>query len=88
MLQIQKGFFNSDLVMFKTRLCSNNKLTAISIVSLSGILVTKLQASWEIKYLLVPLTFFISSQNVNESFVQWDVGMTASSKPVRDLERC
>ena len=70
MLQIQKVFFNSALAIFKPGLCSNNKLTAISIVSLSGILVNKLQNSLEIKNLLVALTFFISSQNVNESFVQ------------------
>ena len=55
--------------MFKPELCSNNKLTAISIVSLSGILVNKLQTSQEIKNLLVALSFFISLQNVNESFV-------------------
>ena len=38
-----KSFFNSALVMFKPGLRSNNKLTTISIVSLSGILVNKLQ---------------------------------------------
>ena len=65
-----KSFFNSALVMFKPGLCSNNKLTVISIASLSGILVNKLQTSYEIKNLLVPLTFFISSQNVKEFFVQ------------------
>ena len=45
MLQIQKVFFNSALVMFKSGLCSNDKLTAISIASLSGILLNKLQTS-------------------------------------------
>ena len=87
MLQIQKSFFSSAFVMFKTGLYSNNKLTARSIVCLSGILVNKLQMSQEIENLLVAVTFFISSQNVNESFVQWDVGMIGSSKSVRNLER-
>ena len=40
-----KRFFNSALVMFKPGLCSSNKLTAILVVSLSGILVNKLQTS-------------------------------------------
>ena len=65
-----KSFFSSALVMFKPGLCSNNKLTARSIVFLSGLLVNKLQTSQEIKNLLVAVTFFISSQNVNECFVQ------------------
>ena len=75
--------------MFKSRSCSNNKLTATLIVSLSGILVKKLQTSQEIKNLLVAIIFFISSQNVNEneSFVQWDVGMVGSSKSVKNVER-
>ena len=80
-------FLNSALVIFKFRLCSNNKLTAILIVSLSGILVNKLQTLQEIKNLLVAITFFISSQDVNESFVQWDVGMIRSGKSVRNVER-
>ena len=40
-----KSFFNSALVMFKPGLCSNNKLTARSIVCLSVVLVNKLQTS-------------------------------------------
>ena len=40
-----KSFFNSALVMFKLGLCSNKDLIAISIVSLSGILVKNLQTS-------------------------------------------
>ena len=43
MLQIQTAFFVLALVMFK--LYSNNKLTAISMVSLAGILVNKQQTS-------------------------------------------
>ena len=67
-----KCFFNSPLVIFKLVLCSNHKLTAVSIVSLSGIMVNKLKTSQEIKN-VVANTFFISSKNVNESFVQWDI---------------
>ena len=44
-----KRFFNSALVMFKSRLCSNNKLTAISIVSLSGILVNNCKSHRKLK---------------------------------------
>ena len=73
--------------MFEPGLYWNNKLAAISIVSLSGVLVNKLQTSYEIKNLLVALTFFVCLENVNESFVQWDVGMKRSSKSVMNLER-
>ena len=65
MFQIQKVFFNSDLVIVEPRLYSNNKLTAISIVCLNGILLNKLQTSKEIKNLLVALTSFIPLQNIN-----------------------
>ena len=40
-----KGLLKSALVMFKPGLCSNNKLTATSVVSLSGIQVNKLETS-------------------------------------------
>ena len=40
-----KSFFNSALLFFQPELYSNNKLTAILIVSLIGILVNKLQTS-------------------------------------------
>ena len=73
--------------MFKPELYSNNKLTAMSLVSLSGILVKKLQTFQEIKKVLVALTFLIPSQNVNESFVEWNVGKKGSSKLVKNLER-
>ena len=41
----------------------------------------------KIRNLLVALTFFISSQNVNESLVQLAVGITRASKLIRNLER-
>ena len=44
-----KGFLNSAFVMFKSRLCSNNKLTAISIVSLNCILVNNCKRHRKLK---------------------------------------
>ena len=40
-----KNFLNSFLVILKSGLCSNNKSTALSIVSFKGMLVNKLQTS-------------------------------------------
>ena len=61
-------------------------LIAISIVSLQWYTVKDAASIiTNLKKLLVALTFFLSSLKVNESFVQWSVGMIGSSKLERNL---
>ena len=66
----------------------SNKLTPRSTVSFQWYAVKNTANIIEnFKKLLVAITFFLSSQSVNESSVQWDVGMIGSSQcdALRDL---
>ena len=82
-----KSCFNSPFVNFSYGLFSKISTTAISIVSCKGILVKRLQASYETKELSLLLTCCISSQKLNESLAQCSFGITRSRGSVRSLTR-
>ena len=56
-------------------------------VSFNGILVNRLHTSYDIINLLQELASCISLQNENESFVQYFVGATGSSIPVKNFAK-
>ena len=72
---------------FSCGLFSKISATAISVVSCKGILVKRLQTSYETKKLSLLLTCCISSQKLNESLAQCSFGITGSRSSVRNLER-
>ena len=59
----------------------------MSIVSFNGILVNRLQTSYDIINLLEELTSCISLQNDNESFAQYSVGIIESSMSVKNFAK-
>lgn len=56
-------------------------------VSSNGILVKRLQTSYEIIKVLQQLTSFISLQNVKESLAQCVVGIIGDNRLVRNLAK-
>ena len=82
-----KSFFRSALKILKLFLFSKSKSTTISIVSVNGTLVNKLQTSKETKNVLLGLNFLISSQKLNESLVQCVVEITGLRREERNLAR-
>ena len=82
-----KSCFNSHFVTFSCGLFSKISSTAISIVSCKGMLVKRLQTSYETKKLSLLLTCCISSQKINESLAQCSFGITGSRSSVGNLVR-
>ena len=82
-----KSCFYSRFVTFSCGLFSNISSTATSIVSCTGILMKRLQTSYETKKLSLLLTCYISSQKLNESLAQCSFGITGSKSSVINLAR-
>ena len=80
-----KSCFNSRFVTFSCRLFSKISSAAILILSSKGILVKRLQTSYETKKLSLLPTCCISSQKLNEFLAQCLFGITGSRRSVKNL---